>query len=450
MADKFDLIILGSGPSASRVAPRCAQQGWRVGVVDSRPIGGICALHGCNPKKVLVRAAELIDWARRMDGLGVHFDQAQIKWADLMAFKRTFTDPITEKKEESFRDKGIEVIQGNAQFTDRNRISINGRSIEARHFLIATGATPIELPIAGSELLTDSDEFLELDELPQRIVFVGGGFISFEFAHVAVRAGAEVTIIERSRPLKQFDSDLVEHLVQSTSELGIDVQTETTVERIERQTDGSLLVSTSREGGSATISADLVVHGAGRVPNVNSLDLQNADVKFGKDGIDVNEFLQSVTNPAVYAAGDVVNTDVPPLSPVASQEGRTVATNLLTSNTVSADYGSVPAAVFSVPALAAVGHTERQARELGLSFEVRQGDWSSFNSMRKVGAKHAYYKVLIEKESGKLLGAHLLGPDAAETINLFAFAMKFGHSANELKSVLMTFPTFAADIRAML
>ena len=447
----LDLMILGTGPAASRVATRVAQQGWSVGVVDSRPIGGTCALRGCNPKKVFVRAAEAFDRVRCLSGKGVDANAVRINWPDLIRFKRTFTEPVTPSKVDSFEEAGIHVYRGTAGFTGPNELQMNGTMLTAKHVLIATGASPTELPIEGREHLTTSDEFMELERLPARIVFVGGGYVSFEFAHVAARAGAQVTILEMSdQALSQFEPELVQRLIERSGEIGITVRTGAKVNSIEKTPGDQFLVSILSGDKTDSIATDLVVHGAGRMPNVSGLHLEAAGIEADGRGIRVNEYLQSVSNPAIYAAGDVAATGTPPLSPVASQEGRTVATNLLEGNTTKADYGVVPTALFTVPALASVGLTQLAATEQGLSLDIEQGDWSKFNSMRKVGETHAAYNVLIEKESGRLLGAHLLGADAAETINLFAIAMKFGHTANDLKSVLMTFPTFAADLRSML
>lgn len=449
--EKLDLLVLGTGPAASRVATRCAEHGWKVGVVDPRPFGGTCALRGCNPKKVLVRAAELADWSRRMEGKGVSSVGAKIQWSELIRFKRTFTDPVTESKEKSFEKAGIRQFHGSPRFTGRSSVEIDGDAVEARHFLIATGAVPLELPIEGRKHVVTSDDFLELEELPSRVVFVGGGYISFEFAHVVARAGASVTILEMGeQPLSQFEPELVERLVDRSRSVGIDVRANARVELIQQQSDGALAIHVNTADGKTQIPADLVVHGAGRVPNVAGLSLEAAGIESSKRGIHVNDFLQSVSNPAVYAAGDVVATDVPPLTPTANEEGRTVATNLLEGNHVKPDYGPVPTAVFTVPALATVGLTEREAAEQGLSFDIKSGDWAKFNSMRKVGETHAAYKILVDKNSDRLLGAHLLAPDAAEVINIFALAMRFQLTTTDLKSVLFTFPTFCGDIRSML
>jgi glutathione reductase (NADPH) len=448
---EFDLFIFGTGPSATRIATRCAEEGWRVGIADPRPFGGICALHGCNPKKVLVRAAELYDWLSRADGTGVRVEGSAIDWPALMQFKRTFTDPVTAGKEANLQEAGIVQFHGSPRFIATNRVVVHNQEVASRKFAIATGAVPAKLNIPGEDLMTNSDAFLQLPQLPRRVLFVGGGYVTFEFAHVAIRAGAEVTIAEAGeRPLARFEPELVDCLVERTRHLGVRVRTSTEVQSIQKRGDGTLSVVLVRGAEETTVEADLVVHGAGRVPNTDGLDLETGNIHFGPDGVTVNEFLQSVSNPDVYAAGDVANTDAPPLTPVANREGRLVARNLLDGNHHHSDAGPVATAVFTVPALASVGLREDEVQERDLDYTVEAGDRSSDNSMKKVGATHARYKVLVENGSDKILGAHLLGPDAAETINIFALAMKHGITASGLKSTLFAFPTFIHGVRGMI
>jgi len=446
-----DVMVLGTGPAATRVAIKCAEAGKDVAIADPRPYGGTCALRGCNPKRVLVRAAELYDWIARAEGTGVQVDQSTVDWGKLIAFKRSFTDPVTPWKEKKFDKAGITQLHGEPRFVSPNHVAVGNEELDCAQIVIATGAVPVSLDVPGWELLITSDDFLELDELPSRVVFVGGGYVTFEFAHVAARAGANVTIVELGpRPLPNFDLDLVDCLVDRTRELGIDLQVSTEVVAIESTSTGGYVVHTKSGQASSSFDTDMVVHGAGRVPNVAGLDLEAGTVRYGRQGIEVDGHLRSVSNPAVYAAGDVAATGAPALSPVASEEGRTLAHNLLEEKPRKPDYGPVPTVVFSVPALAAVGLGEKEARRQGLQFEVRSGDRARDNSMKKVAAKHARYKVLVEKSSDRILGAHLLGPDAAETINLFALAMKAGVPATEMKSTLFAFPTFAHDVRGML
>ncbi len=405
MTKKFDLVALGTGSGASAVASRCRAAGWQVAIVDSRPFGGTCALRGCDPKKVLVGAAELLDWARRMKGKGVRADELRIDWQELMRFKRSFTDPVPKRREEGLAKAGIAAFHGRARFVGPNAVQVGEDVLEGRYVVIATGQKPADLKISGTEHLTTSDRFLELDELPKRILFIGGGYIAFEFAHVAVRAGAQVTIVHRGpRPLPLFDPDLVDQVVESTRGLGVDVQLGTEVVGVEKSS-GRLIVRAAASGEQRTFETDMVVHAAGRVAEIDDLNLDAAGVEWGKRGVAVNEFLQSVSNPAVYAAGDAAASGGPPLTPVAGYEGVIVAANLLKGNHQKPSYLGIPTVVFTIPPLAAVGLSESEARKRGLQFRVKKEMTAGWYASRRVGETHSGFKVLVEEGTDHILGA---------------------------------------------
>lgn len=449
MTKSFDLLVIGTGTAASTVASRCRAARWTVAVVDSRPFGGTCALRGCDPKKILVGAAEAIDWSRRLAGKGMHADNARIEWPRLMAFKRSMIADVSKSREEGFAKQGIDTFHGRATFIRPNAVSVGADLLEARHVVVASGAKPADLRMPGSEHVVTSEQFLDLDELPHRIVFIGGGYISFEFAHVAVRAGADVTILHRGeRPLNTFDPDLVDLLVPRTRKLGIALHLRTTVTGIERS--GRVFrVQTAASGQRHEIEADLVVHGAGRVAEIDDLDLEAAGVDWSSRGVTVNEYLQSISNPTVYAAGDSAATDGPKLTPVAGYHGRVVAANLLEGNHLRPDDSVVPSVVFTVPALASVGLQERAAKALGLLFAVHHQNTGSWYSSQRIGEDASGFKVLIEEGSGHVLGAHLLGPHAEEVINLFAMSMKARMPASAIKEMLFAYPTSGSDLPYM-
>jgi glutathione reductase (NADPH) len=328
LTTNIDVIFLGTGSAAQNVAYTCRASGWSVAVVDSRPFGGTCALRGCDPKKVLVGVAELVDWSRRMQGKGVCAPGLSLNWPDLIRFKRTFTDPVPEGTEHSFAEAGITMRHGRAHFIDRTAVQVGDDILLGRHVVIATGARHARLRIAGEELLTTSTQFLELEELPPRVAFVGGGYIAFEFAHIAARAGARVQVLHRgARPLTRFDPDLVSQLMQATRELGVEIHLNMAVTAIEQQGD-HLLIHAGTGAQEHTVEADLVVHAAGRVPELDDLELEAAGVSREKEGVLVNEYLQSVTN----EAGDAVASGGFPLTPVAGMQGGIVARNLLEDN----------------------------------------------------------------------------------------------------------------------
>ena len=450
MTRKFDLVVVGTGSAASAVASRCRSAGWQVAVIDSRPFGGTCALRGCDPKKVLVGAAEAVDWVRRMKGKGIRAEALQIDWQELVRFKRSFTEPVPKNREEGFAKAGIAAFHGRARFVGSSSVQVNDEVLEGRYVVIAAGQKPADLQIPGTEYFTTSEQFLELDELPKRILFIGGGYIAFEFAHVAARVGTQVTIVHRgARPLPQFDPDLVDQIVNHTRELGADVQLGAEVIGVEKSS-GQLTVRASASGQKRTFEADMVVHAAGRVPEIDDMNLDGAGVEWDRRGVKVNGFLQSVSNLSVYAAGDAAASGGPPLTPVASYDGIIVAANLLKGNEKKPNYLGIPTVVFTIPPLASVGLKESDAREQNLKFKVKKEMTSGWYSSRRVGEKYSGFKVLVEEGTDRILGAHLLGSEAEEVINLFGVAMRSGMRAADLKHMLFAYPTRGSDLPYML
>lgn len=464
----FNIIVIGTGVAASTVAWECHSAGWKTAVIDSRPFGGTCALRGCDPKKVLVGVAELIDWARRMQDKGVSrkvTTEISLDWGQLMQFKRTFTEPVPKDREDSFNKAGIATFHGNARFTGPNTIRITNegnssdQTITSENILIATGSKPAKLNIIGEENVVTSDQFLDLDKLPENITFIGGGYISFEFAHLAARAGSNVTILHRGKvPLAGFDLDLVNILLKRTNEVGINVKLETSVKKVDIKDNGkgfAVHLSTSENVHNKIddkiVETGLVVHGAGRVPDTENLDLESGGVQSEPNGgIKVNQYLQSITNPSVYAAGDAAATQGIPLTPVGVYEGQIVAQNLLGRKHIQPNYEGIPSVVFTIPPLASVGLQEHTAKQLGLQFRTNFQETSSWYSSRKIGESCSGYKVLVDEANNRILGAHLLGTHAEEVINIFALAIRLGLDLDAIKQGIYTYPTNSYDIKYML
>jgi len=450
MTREFDLIAIGTGSAASTVASRCREAGWQLAIVESRPFGGTCALRGCDPKKVFVGAAEAVDWIRRMNGKGIQAEKLQIDWPELMRFKRSFTEPVPKRREDGFAKAGIAAFHGQAHFVGPTTLQVGEETLKGRFVVIAAGMVPADLKIPGTGYLTTSDQFLELNELPRRIVFIGGGYIAFEFAHVAARAGSQVTVLHRGpRPLPFFDSDLVDQLVERTRELGIDLHLETEAIGIDGSS-GQLTVRALASGKTSTFQTDMAVHAAGRLPEINDINLDAAGIEWEKRGVRVNELLQSVSIPAVYEAGDAAASGGPPLAPVASYEGQIVASNILKGNHQRPNYLGIPSVVFTIPPLAAVGISEHGARDKGLKFKVKKEMTSAWYSSRRIAETYSGYKVLVEEGTDRILGAHILGSEAGEVINLFALAIRSGMRATDLKHMLFAYPTSGSNMTRML
>lgn len=448
MAKDYDLIVIGAG-TAARVAAMCVRKaGKSVAVIDSRPYGGTCALRGCDPKKMLWTGAAVVDDVRRMHGNGVVGD-AGIDWRELMAFKRTFTDPVPEKQERSYRDAGIDTYHGQARFTGPNSVSVDGEALTGRHILIASGAEPVPLGLPGEEHVIDNEAFLAMERLPPRIMLVGGGYIAAEFSTIAANAGAEVTILQRGpRMLTGFDADLVSWLMPRFREVGIDVQLSTTVEAIEVKGD-EFVVHASADGESKTFEADLVVHAAGRVAALEALDIDVANIAHDNGRPKLNEYLQSVSNPSIYVAGDAAQIG-PPLTPVSSHDGKVVAANMLEGNHLRPDYRGVPSVAFTLPPIASVGLSEAEARESGIRFRVKSKLVPDWYTARQAAETIYGFKVLVDAETDMVVGAHLVGSHAGETINLFALAIRHRLTAENLKTTMFAYPTGASDIGYMI
>ncbi len=443
----YDLIVIGTGTAATVAAMRVREAGWSVAVIDEKPFGGTCALRGCDPKKMLVAATEAIDAQRRMRGHGVDGD-VRIDWPELMTFKRSFTDPVPQKHEQRYRDKGVDSFRGAAKFTGPSSIMVDQAELHGRHILIATGAEPVRLGISGEEHLIDNEAFLAMPSIPRRIVLVGGGYIAAEFSHIAARAGAEVTILQRGpRMLPQFEPELVGWLMESFDALGIEVRTNTVVTGIEARGDG-FVVHGQSNGKAVAVAVDQVVHAAGRIPALNRLDLAAANIATERGRLKLNEHLQSTSNTAVYAAGDAAQAG-PPLTPVSSHDAKVVADNLLNGNHRKPDYRGVPSVVFTLPPIAAVGMGEAEARNSGLRYRVRSERISDWYTARRLAERVYGYKTLVEEGTGRLLGAHLVGPHADDVINLFGLAIRHDLTADDLKDTMFAYPTGASDIGDM-
>lgn len=450
MEMEYDIIIIGTGTAGRTLAGRAEFSGLKFAIIDSREYGGTCPLRGCDPKKVLASASEATDWNNRLmcKGSGAE-EPLKIDWSSLIKFKRTFTEGYPHEAEKMFADMGIDMYHGRAQFENENTVLVGKDKLKGKYIFLATGSKPRKLKISGEEYLTTSEEFMETEKLPERIVFIGGGYVSFEFAHIARRAGAEVSILHRSeRPLGTFDSDMVNLLFMASEAAGVKILTNKPVIAVEKGSDGFLVRTEYKtEAGSETqiFDADMVVNGAGRVPDIEDLRLENAGVKTEKKGIIVDKHMRT-SNPSIYAGGDCTAEGIQ-LTPVATLQGEVAAANIVDGNKVEADYTGIPSAVFTIPVLASVGVSESRGNE---KYRVIFRDRSKWNTTRRSGLEFAASKVILDEVNDRIVGAHILGPNAEEAINIFAMAMRLGLRASDIKKIVFTYPTVCSDIRYML
>lgn len=443
MTQEFDAVVVGSGSAGTAAATGLRARGRTVAIVDERPFGGTCVLRGCDPKKVLVAAARAIDDAERYAALGIT-GVPPLHWPALMRYKRTFTDPIPQQRESEYRDAGVVAMHGRATFTDDRTLRVGDDVLRAEHVVIASGAEPVHVA-QGDDILATSEQFLDFDEMPPSLFFIGGGYIAFELAHVAARAGARATILHRgATPLEGFDPEVVVQLVAATRAAGIDVQLGTEVLSVGRTAIG-VAARVRTAAGERTVEAAAGVLSAGRAPALEHLALDVAGVARTKRGVAVNAYLQSTTNPRVFAAGDAADGGGLPLTPVAGYEGELVARNIVQDTREAVEMSGLTSFVYTMPPLGMTGISESRARESGLDVDVLRGDMTGWYSTRQVAGRRAFYKAVVERGSRRILGATILGPHAEEQINVLALAVRHGLRAEQVASTLFGYPTGASD-----
>jgi glutathione reductase (NADPH) len=445
----YDVVVIGSGSAGTAAALGCRKQGRSVAVIERGPLGGTCVLRGCDPKKVLVEAAAARDATLRYAELDIFRDAPTIVWPALARFKRSFTDPAPQERARTYDDAGIVTLHGEATFSGERTLDVNGTPVEAGAIVVATGAHPRHVAQGDASLLT-SEAFLDLDEMPPSLVFIGGGYIALEFAHIALRAGSQVTILNDGPDvLEGFDPVLTRRLRAYSVARGIAIETDTRVERVEPDGEGVIVHARSGERAS-TFRAAAGVLAAGRVPDLDALQPARAGVAFGSHGITVNDHLQSLTNPYVYAAGDCADDGGKPLTPVASAQGDIVAHNLTAKEKRRFDSSGLVSIVYTIPPLATVGPSEKLARARGIDLDVHEGDTGKWYSSRSTASSDGYFRVFTDRSSGCVIGGSIFGMHAEEQINVLALAVRAKVPATVLADTLFGYPTGSSDMPYLL
>jgi len=448
-SETFDVVILGGGNAGIGVTGPVRRAGMSVAMIESDVLGGTCPNRGCTPKKVLVAAGHALHDIERAAVHHISVGKPQLDWSALIDREKELIKDIPANLARAMARRDVRVIKGHASFVGPASVRVGDRLIEAKHVVIATGSKPRPLPIPGAELMITSDEMLSERELPRSVIFVGGGLISLEFGHVYARAGAAVTILEAlPQLLPAMDRDAVAHLQTESERIGINVKAGVSVKRIE-PTTGRFRVTFAHEGLEHAIETDRIVNGAGRVANVDALDLAAANVDHANGRVAVDSHLRSTSNPQVYVCGDAVPSS-PQLSPIATYEGDIVGRNIVEGPKHSPDYGSMATSVYTVPALAAVGLTEAAARHTGSAIAVHTNDMHAWLSARTYAETVAWSKVIVDQATDRILGAHFVGHAGQELVNIFGLAMRFGITAGQIRENVYAYPTFSSDIRHML
>ena len=447
--EKFDVVIIGGGNAGIGVTGPVRRAGLSVAMIESRDLGGTCPNRGCTPKKVLVAAGQALHDIERAAQHRIAVGKPKLDWAALIAREKDMIKDIPENLARSMARRSVEVIKGHGTFAGPDSVQVGDHRLRASHIVIAAGSKPRPLAIPGAEHMVTSDEMLSESQRPESIVFIGGGVISLEFGHVYARAGSSVTILEAlPQLLPAMDADAVARLQAESERIGLQISTGVRIERIEA-TGGRFRVIFTHGGIEKAAEADWVVNGAGRIADVESLGLAAGQVDHDNGRIAIDSYLRSTSNSRVYVCGDAVPTS-PQLSPIATYEGDLAGRNIVDGPKHSPDYASIATAVYTVPALAAVGLTEAAAKTKGLAAEVHINDMHDWFSARTYAERVAWSKVIVDRASDRILGAHFVGHAGHELVNIFGLAMKFGISASALREHIYAYPTFASDIKHLL
>jgi glutathione reductase (NADPH) len=451
---EYEAVVIGSGTAGQTAAHTLQAQGLRVAVVEkSETPGGTCALAGCQAKKWFYEGMEIVAKSRHLQNKGV-LTIPETAWSDFQQEKTRFTQTVPDSTLDGFKKAGIDVIRGAAQFLDEKTLRIDGRSIAARYFIIASGSRPMPLPIEGIEHAITSDQFLDLPSLPDCFVFIGGGFISFEFAHFVARLGDSPTrqtvILEAApRTLGPFDSEMVSLLVAASEAEGIAVHTDIRITAIEPATGGLRVIT----GSGEQFTANIVVNSAGRIAAIDDLGLEQAGIEHTSRGIQVNARMQT-TLPHIYAVGDCAATLQ--LARVADNEAMVAVDAILEATGRSAtrsemDYSAVPSVLFTYPQYGMVGYTEDALKKKGIPYTKSFGKELAWPTYRRVGMSHAAYKILVGNNH-QVLGAHLLSDNAAGIISTIRLAMLNRIPVETLyyQSVMSPYPSRESDLLYML
>ena len=450
MEKEYDVVIIGTGTAGRTFAGKVARSGLKTAIVDSREYGGTCPLRGCDPKEVLTDMAHNVDWINRLRGKGTGTKTPlMIDWPSLIEFKRTFTEGYSIKIEKYLADMGIDTYHGRAHFENQNTVVVGEEKLSGKYIFLAVGAKPRKLKIPGEDYMTTTEQLMETEKLPKKVIFVGGGYISLEFAHVVRRTGAEVTILHRSeRLLRQFDADIVEMLIKASETAGIRILTDRPVISVEKDDNGFVVKAGLKPRTSSELQifhAEIIVHGVGHVPDIEDLHLEKAGVMTEKGAISVDKYMRT-SNPLIYAGGDCASEGMQ-LTPVAVLQGEIAAANVINENSAEADYTGIPSAIFTIPVLASVGiSAAKESKKYKVIFQNR-GSW---HTSQRAGIKFAASKVIIDEENDRIVGAHILGPNAGEAINIFAAVMRLGLKASDIKKLVFSYPTTCSDIPYML
>ena len=445
MADyDYDLITIGGGSGGVRASRFSAQRyGKKVAVIENLRIGGTCVMRGCVPKKLLVYGSHFSDHFEDAEGFGWTVGDTRHDWPKLIAAKTKELNRLEDVYHRLLREAGVEEITGTGKLVDAHTVEVEGKTYTAEHILIATGGWPKLPDVPGIEHAITSNEALDLNDLPERIVIVGGGYIAVEFAGIFAGLGAEVTVIIRAENiLRGFDQTMRDALRDEMAKKGINVLSECQVKSIEKTDSGYSL----RLDQVDFLETDLVMYATGRGPNTKGIGLETVGVEMDRNGAIVVDEYSKTNIENIYAIGDV--TDRIQLTPVALAEGMAFAKTVFAGEPTSVSYENVPSAVFSQPPIGTVGLTEEDARK-NHKVAIYQSRFRPMKHTLSGRDEHSVMKLIVDKETDRVLGAHMIGDDAPEIIQGIGIAVKAGATKADFDATIGIHPTAAEEFVTM-
>lgn len=440
----FDLFVIGGGSGGVRAARMSAQRGARVALAECAELGGTCVNVGCIPKKLYSYAAGYAESFEEAAGYGWQGGEPRFDWARLKANRAREITRLNGVYRSLLEGAGVTLIQGWAQLADAHTVRIGEKKHTARHVLVATGGMPFVPEVAGREHLVVSDAMFDLDPFPKRLLVVGGGYIACEFASIFNGLGAQVTQLYRgAHLLNGFDEDLRQFLAKEMTRTGIDIRFNCEIDMITR-TDSGLCALLSR---GQRVEADTILYATGRVPNTQGLGLEAAGVALDERGGVVVDAQYRSSVPSVFAVGDVSTRQQ--LTPVALAEAMVVVDALFGKGPRQLDYEFTPTAVFTHPNIGTCGYTEAAARARFGKISVFSSEFKALRHTLSGSGERTFMKLIVERASDRVVGLHMVGPDAGEVVQGFAVAMRAGATKAMFDSTIGIHPTVAEEFVTM-
>ncbi|MCE5097214.1 dihydrolipoyl dehydrogenase family protein [Staphylococcus devriesei] len=440
---KYDVVFLGSGHAAWHAALTLKHAGKEVAIVEKERIAGTCTNWGCNAKILLENPYEVLEEVKQYEGI-IQSDNLNVNWSNLMNYKGKVINPLAGTLKSMFEQQGIDVIMGTGIIKDAHTIEVNGKTVETENIVIATGQHSNKLDIEGKELTYDSRDFLSMDELPNRMTFIGAGIISIEFASLMIKSGVEVSVIHHTnQALAGFNETHVDKLVSKLKEEGVKFYFNENTKSVEQV--GHAYKVTTESG--LTIDTDYVLDATGRNPNVEGIGLENVDIEFSKKGIKVDEYLRTnVKN--IYASGDVLDKQIPKLTPTATFESNYIAAHILGMTEDAIQYPAIPSVLYSLPRLSQIGVTVAEA-EKDERYTVKHIPFGKQMVFEYKNETDAEMYIVLDKNK-RLVGAEIYAIDAPDQVNLLVFIINQKLTAQDLNSLVFAFPGSSSGVLDLL